>query len=284
MGTAILVFIGCGSIAQVVLGSAVTADFGGFLCVALGWGIAVYMGVLFSGKSGRGHINPAVSVAFALIGKLDYKRLVLYVLAQYLGAFVGALILYLIYMEQIWSFHLLKLPASNATEVDWLTLSGIFSTFPNANWHTCFIDQIIGTALLMAGVLAIVDKRNFNIPDWAQPLHVMFLLVGLVLTLGLNAGAALNPARDLAPRILIAIAYSGKHAFAGRNFYFWIPIVGPHIGAILGAIIYKVTVGLHLPKENSLKSTSEQDCPYKEDDFTALKSVDKIPHTHAGDI
>nr|CAH8867636.1 unnamed protein product [Trichobilharzia regenti] len=244
-GTAILVIFGCGVIAQTFLGDHGKKAHGGFLSVSLGWGFAVYMGVFFSGRGGSGHINPAITLAFSVIGKFPLRRVPIYTLFQILGGFVGALAIYAVYYEKIYDY-------ANRYENGTLivkTTGGIFVTNPGASHLTCFLDQVLGTALLAAGALAICDPNGWKLPDHLHPLHLALLVYALVGCFALNAGCALNPARDLGPRLMLLVCGWGGSAFTSGDYFFWIPILGPYIGALIGAILYELTIGIHLDRK-----------------------------------
>ncbi|KAF6775058.1 hypothetical protein AHF37_06259 [Paragonimus kellicotti] len=241
-GTAILIIFGCGIIAQVFLGNHGRDAHGGFLSVSLGWGMAVAFGVLFSGCGGHGNINPAITLAFAIVGRISFKRVFFYTVSQLLGAFVGALAVFGVYREKI--FESATNSDNNQLLID--TTGNIFVTNPWASHLTCFFDQVLGTAILAAGALAVVDYRGWKMPAYLHPIYLGFLVFTLVGCFALNAGCALNPARDLGPRLMLLICGWGTSAFTGKNYFFWIPIVGPYIGAIIGAFLYEVTIGIHL--------------------------------------
>ncbi|CAH8554881.1 unnamed protein product [Schistosoma turkestanicum] len=198
-GTAILMIFGSGVLAQTMLGDHKNKAHGGFLSVSLGWGFAVYMGVIFSGCGGSGHVNPAITLAFSIIGKFPLRRVPFYTISQILGAFVGSLVIYGVYCEKIYEYADLHDNGSFLVK----STGGIFVTNPSASHITCFLDQVLGTALLAAGALAISDKNGWKLPNYLHPLHFAFLVYALVGCFALNAGAALNPARDLGPRLMI---------------------------------------------------------------------------------
>lgn len=241
-GTAILVTFGCGVLAQVFLGDHGKKAHGGFLSISLGWGMAVTFGVFFSGIAGSGNINPAITLAFALIGKVPMKRILFYTFSQILGAYIGALTVYLIYREKILE------RVNNVDEGNFLidTTGNIFVTNPWGSHMTCFVDQVIGTALLAAGALAVVDHKGWKMPGYLHPLYLGLLVYTLVGCFAMNAGCALNPARDLGPRLMLLMCGWGTSAFSEKNYFFWIPIVGPYIGAVIGAVLYELTIGIHL--------------------------------------
>lgn len=200
-GTAILVIFGCGVLAQVFLGDHGAKAHGSFISVSLGWGFAVYLGVFFAGQNGHGLINPAITLAFAIIGKLPWKRVPLYTISQVIGGFIGGLAVYGVYYEKIMQYVATK--DSNVFEM--LTTGNIFVTNPWGSTLTCFLDQVFGTALLASGALVMCDSNGWNLPNYLHPLHLGILVYMCVGAFALNAGCALNPARDLGPRLMLTI-------------------------------------------------------------------------------
>jgi glycerol uptake facilitator-like aquaporin len=188
--------------------------------------------------------------------------------AQYFGAFCGSFLVYVTYYERIVSHeaahlqrklsnpNLLAVPASNLT-FQMSNTGHIFVTRKFADsLITCFWDQFFVTSLLMGLVLAIVDRNNYNMPEWAQPISLGFMVYTLVGCFALNAGAALNPARDFGPRVMMVICGWGLEVLTDNDYYFWVPIVAPHLGAILGAFGYDLLVGNHLVPLPSAVETS----------------------------
>ncbi|CAH8554851.1 unnamed protein product [Schistosoma turkestanicum] len=245
MGSIILLIFGNGVLAQVILGDHGKQAHGTFISISLGWGFAVYMAVIFSGQCGSGHCNPAVTLASAIVGKLPFRRILFYTLFQVLGAFLGALVVFAVYREKIMEYAV----THDNGKLLLNSTGGIFVTNPSASHLTCFLDQVLGTALLTAGAFAITDPNGWKLPDHLHPLHLAFLVYALVGCFALNAGAALNPARDLGPRLMIFLFGWGNQAFSGADYFFWIPIAGPYIGAVIGAVLYELTIGIHLDRK-----------------------------------
>jgi MIP family channel proteins len=256
-GTMTLMIFGIGVLAQTHLGRGNNNDHGTFLSVSLGWGIAIFMAVFVSGRFGKGHFNPSASLAFALVGKASLKRVPFYWLAQYLGAFIGSLLVFGIYYERI---TMEAKDGMNASEGHYkmMPVGNIFVTNPHGKLMTCFLDQVFGTALLCGGALTIVDRNNFNVPEWAHPINLGLMVFGIVGCFAVNAGAALNPARDLSPRIMLAICGWKGEAFRAGDYYFWVPIVGPHLGAIIGSLGYELLIGNYVEPSCSCESPDEQ--------------------------
>jgi len=254
IGTFVLVIFGDSSVAQSTLSNSKNGD---FFSINWGWGLGVMIGVLVAGGVSGGHLNPAVSLAMAIVGKLPVKKVLVYWLAQYLGAFVAAASIYGVYNDAILNYAAINsnnMFIMNDTAND-PGLAGLFGTYPAA-WLSIqggIGDQILGTFLLLLGICAITDKKNNKVPDGLVPMYVGFLILAIGVCFGANCGFAINPARDLAPRLLSLIA-GWNEAFSYKGYtWFWIPIVGPHIGAILGVLVYTVCIEAHWP-ENRLEN------------------------------
>lgn len=248
LGTYVLVALGCGAIAQEVVSRGTN---GNIVTIMFGWGLAVAMGVYMCGGASGGHINPAFSTAMVLLGRLPLRKLPFYWIGQYLGAFCGAFSVWIIYFDGLKNIDGGTRHSKGNNETDPLNTDGIFGTFPNPNMSVgqCFADQIFGTMLLVLIAMAVTDKRNMNVPHGLVPVVIGLGVTGILTGYVHNCGAALNPARDLGPRIFTAIAGWSSGPFAVRNYtWWWVPIMGPHIGAIVGALFYNICVGLHWPE------------------------------------
>ncbi|MEW4354642.1 MIP/aquaporin family protein [Streptococcus pneumoniae] len=222
LGTALLVLLGNGVVAGVVL-SKTKNNNAGWIVITLGWGIAVAIAAFISGNLGPAHLNPAVSIAMAVNGTLSWGSVVPYILAQFAGAMLGSLLVYIQYK-----------PHYDVTE-DTGAVLGTFATGPAIrNNLTNFISEMIGTFVL---VLAILSFGLYDMPVGLGTLCVGTLVVGIGLSLGGTTGYAINPARDLAPRLLHAILpfkYKGDSDWG----YAWIPVLGPIVGAILAVLVF----------------------------------------------
>jgi glycerol uptake facilitator protein len=237
-GTFILILIGVGVVAQVVAGGIGNHD-----SIAWAWGFGVVLGVYVAGKTTGGHLNPAVTVANAVFSGFPWRKVLPYSLAQTLGAFAAALLVRWNYTEVL----------AKADPHHTFTTQGVFSTLPGngslpvSEWGA-FRDQVIGTALLLFLVFAVTDARNTAPSANLAPVVVGFIVVAIGMAWGTDAGYAINPARDLGPRLAEYFTGYGT-AFRDQygQLYFWVPIVGPLIGAIIGAALYKVLIGRFLP-------------------------------------
>jgi len=248
IGTFVLLAIGDGSVAQSVLSG---ESKGGFLSVNLGWGWAVALGVWLSGGVSGGHLNPAVSLLMAILGRISIVQMIVYMLAQYLGAFVGAACVYGTYIDALNNYD-----GGNRSVIGPTATAGIFATYPSPFLTTGlgFWDQIFGTLLLTLTILAITDKNNMKTSSGAVPFAVGGVVTVIGISFGLNCGYAINPARDFGPRLFTLAAGYGSEVFSAYNYWFWVPLVAPHIGAVVGGLLYLGLVGIHLEDEDSLDS------------------------------
>ncbi|MDI1462536.1 MIP/aquaporin family protein [Catellatospora sp. KI3] len=245
-GTMILILFGVGVVAQVVAGG-----YGDHDSITWAWGLGVTLGVYTAARISGAHLNPAVTLALATFKGFPWRKVVPYWVAQLLGAFVAALIVRWNYTEVLGKVdpgHTIK------TQGVFSTLPGN-GTLPIGTWGA-FRDQIIGTAILLFLVLALTDV--LNLPPLANlaPLMIGLLVVAIGMAWGTAAGYAINPARDLGPRFA---SYLTGYDTAWRdqygNLYFWVPILGPFIGGLLGAWLYHLLIGRHLTPETVVEGT-----------------------------
>lgn len=235
-GTFILIAFGVGVVAQTVL-SGQTA--GSALSIHICWGLAVILGVYASGGVSGAHLNPAVTLALAVRRGFPWSHVGPYVGAQMAGAFFGALVVYVTYREALMAFDQGVRQIAGP-----LGTAGIFATYPAAYLSTFggFIDQVVGTALLIAGVFFLTDERNTPPPSGLTPVLVGMLVMAIGMAFGVNAGYAINPARDLGPRLFTAMAGWGHGVFTAAHGWWWVPIVAPCLGGLLGGYFYDVCV------------------------------------------
>jgi glycerol uptake facilitator protein len=234
IGTLVLILFGDGCVASFALfnklGGAPFAN--EWIVIILGWGLAVMLGIYVAGAISGAHLNPAVTLALAVRGKLAWNKVVFYWIAQVLGAFVAAAILYFVYKGAI--------DANTGTKNVADAVGGVFYTSakPFVGTFGAFCDEFVGTALLVGLIFAITDGRNQPVQANLNPLIIGFLIVAIGASFGLNTGYAINPARDFGPRLWIAIVSGG----VSLNAYTWIPIVGPLLGGVVGALVYDFTI------------------------------------------
>jgi glycerol uptake facilitator protein len=224
IGTALLILLGNGVVAGVLLNLS-KAQNGGWIVITWGWGLAVMTGALAVNQISGAHLNPAVTVGFAIADVIDWDQVPEYFAGEFLGAFIGATLVWLAYHDH-W----------RETEDPGLKLA-CFSTAPAIrNYVMNLVTEIIGTFVLVFGILAFVANTP-ALDSGLIPLLVGLLVLGIGLSLGGPTGYAINPARDLGPRIMHAILpIAGK---GGSDWgYAWVPVIGPLIGGALGGLAY----------------------------------------------
>ncbi|MCX7520953.1 MIP family channel protein [Microbacterium sp. STN6] len=260
LGTFVLIAFGDGVVAMAVAAlpgsgrtSGPTTFFlgaGDWLLIAWGWAFAVALGVYVAGGVSGAHINPAVTLAFAVRRKFPWRKVLPYMAAQLVGAFAGAALVYLVYHDAIDAFNKASKTARDAA--GGLATYSIFATFPAPYYHGNptgpLIDQIVGTAFLVMVLVAVIDMRNTAVKANLGPLIVGFIVAAIGMSFGANAGYAINPARDFGPRLFAWIAGWGQVAMPGTidgsfSWYFWVPIIGPLIGGIIGVFLYDLFIG-----------------------------------------
>src|SRR3954467_11633695 len=237
-GTMILIPFGVGVVAQVAGGGIGDHD-----SIAWAWGLGVMLGVYVAGRISGAHLNPAVTVALATFKGFAWRKVAPYSIAQLLGAFVAALLVRWNYTEVL---HAADPGLTIKTQGVFSTLPGN-GTLPVSEWGA-FRDQIIGTAILLFLILAITDSANTAPGANLAPVVIGLLVVAIGMAWGTDAGYAINPARDFGPRLAsFFTGYGGAWRDQYGNLYFWVPIVGPLIGGLLGAGLYKAFIGRFLP-------------------------------------
>jgi glycerol uptake facilitator protein len=247
-GTMVLILFGDGCVAVFGLFQTVNPAVNTWTVIILGWGLAVMLGIYVAGAISGAHINPAVTLGLAATGRHPWGKVLPYWGAQVLGAFVAGGILYFVYFGALQNAlaanHLLMGDIAQGPTFGGKGYGWIFYTGHRAfvGWFGAFGDEFLGTALLVGLILAIVDARNQPVQANLNPLIIGFLIVAIGASFGLNTGYAINPARDFGPRLWIAIV-SGGASLSADNYYFWIPIVAPLTGGVVGAFIYDYTIG-----------------------------------------
>ncbi len=248
-GTFILILLGDGVVANVGLAPRLAAPAYNWNTITFGWAMAVMVAVYVAGGVSGAHINPAVSLAMAVRGVFPWRKLIPYWISQIVGAFLGALGVYLVYME--------GLRAAGVPNV-WCTGPG--SVFGQAFWGgaggqamasysllNAFIAEVFGTAVLLWGVAAVTDTKNLGAGANLGPLVIGLVVLGVGLCLGGPSGYAINPARDFGPRLLGALVGT-KNLFTGL---YWLvcPIIGPLVGGVLGILTYDWLISRFLPEK-----------------------------------
>ena len=232
LGTFVLILFGTGVVAMVVLfPSAVPGEtiHGGYTNITLGWGLGVTMGIYVAGKTSGAHLNPAVTLALATFRGFPWRKVLPYSLAQTAGAFAAAALVY-------WNY----LPAFHRFDPQLEKTAGVFTTFPAfpSMPQAGFLDQVIGTALLLLLVFAITDE--FNAPPGANlaPLMIGLVVVAIGMSFGAMHGYAINPARDFGPRVFTVLAGFRNNGLTDRSSVWWVPVVAPLLGGLVGAAVY----------------------------------------------
>lgn len=239
LGTFTLIIFGVGVVAQTVL----TPFTAGAQSIHWAWGLGVVMGVYVAGGISGAHINPAVTLALAVRRGFPWGKVLPYWVAQTLGAFLAALVIRWNYWEVFDKFDPAKGTKSQL----------VFSTLPGngvlpVSQLGAFRDQIIGTGILVMLILAIIDTRNLAPGANMAPFIIGLVVVGIGMALGADAGYAINPARDFGPRLASFITgWSDAFKDQRGDFYAWVPIVGPFVGGVLGAIAYDGFISRFLP-------------------------------------
>ncbi|CAF0985981.1 unnamed protein product [Rotaria sordida] len=232
IGTAILVLFGCSGIAQYTLSRGTLSS---FLSVNFAFGLGAMIAVYVAGPVSGAHINPAVSIAMLSLRSITPLQCLSYIIAQFIGAFIAAGLVFGTYFDAINQFDhgVRQVTGIQAT-------AGIFGTLPaqGVSQISLFFDQILSTALLLIGICALSNKRNKLVANALIPLAVGFIIVAIGVAFGYNCGFPINPARDFGPRLFTLCVGYGSEVFSVGNYYFWIPLIGPIFGGIIGAWVY----------------------------------------------
>ncbi|XP_033822890.1 aquaporin-7 [Periophthalmus magnuspinnatus] len=257
LSTYVMMVFGLCSVAQVVTGK---GEFGQYISINLSFGLAVALGVHVGGGVSGAHMNAAVSFSSCVFGTLRWRLLPLYVTAQFIGSFLAAATVYAVYYESIHSYC-----GGNLTVSGPVATAGIFSTYPAPYLSLSggFIDQVFGTAMLLLCLSALSDRRNQPCPAGGEPVAVGLLVLLIGMSVGSNSGYAINPTRDIGPRVFTAIAGWGPEVFRAGNWWWWVPLVAPCVGAVVGTGLYKLLVQLHHPLL-SAPSAGESEEPHRE--------------------
>jgi len=250
LGTFILIMFGVGVVAQVVLSGRTAGD---YLSINIGWGLGVTMGVYAAAGVSGAHLNPAVTLALAAFRGFPWRKVAPYCAAQLAGAFVASAVVFATYREALAHFDggIRQVTGAQAT-------AGIWATYPQPFLTTMpggLVDQIVGTALLVAVLFALGDRRNLPPAPAIAPVIVGALVVAIGMSFGFNAGYAINPARDFAPRLFTAVAGWGSDVFRAGHSWWWVPIAGPLIGGLVGGFVYDAFIARHHPVESPAGQT-----------------------------
>jgi glycerol uptake facilitator protein len=236
LGTFVLILFGTGVVAMVILfptNNPGETIHGGFTNITLGWGLAVTMGIYIAGKVSGAHLNPAVTLAFAVFRGFPWRKVLPYSIAQTAGAFAAAALVFSDYA-----------PAFHRVDPQLERTAGVFTTFPAfPNLPQAgFLDQLIGTGLLVLLIFAIIDE--FNVPPGANlaPALIGLVVVAIGMSFGGMHGYPINPARDFGPRLFTVVAGFRDNGITDGTHVWWIPIVAPLIGGLAGAALYDFAI------------------------------------------
>jgi len=239
-GTLVLILFGLGVVAMVVLfGTGVPGEVvhGGFTNITFAWGLGVTMGIYVAGKISGAHLNPAVTIALATFRGFSWPRVIPYIVAQTAGAFAAAAIVY-------WEYR----PAFQKADPLLERTANIFTTFPAFPQVPMagFLDQTIGTALLLLLIFAISDERNTPTGSLA-PILIGLVVVAIGMSFGGLHGYAINPARDFGPRLFTVLAGFRNNGLTDGSLVFWVPIVAPILGGLIRAAVWDFAWRRFLP-------------------------------------
>lgn len=227
-GTLFLVVFGCGVNAMNVL-----FNLGGYTNIAFGWGAAVFLGILVSNRISGAHLNPAVTLALVTVRRFPAAKIPHYMIGQMLGGFIGAALVYYFYRAKF----MLVDPTLSHT-------AGIFATFPAVpQFLPGLMAEVIATAILLFGILAIIDHFSNEKTGFLAPFAIATLIVAIGMSLGGMHGYAMNPARDLSPRIFTALMGFQNNGLTSGSTIWLAPVLGSMLGGPLGALLYQFTLG-----------------------------------------
>jgi len=240
LGTFVLMLFGTGAVAMVTLfGTGVPGEVvkGGYTNITIAWGIAVTMGIYVAGAISGAHLNPAVTLALAVFRRFSWVKVLPYCIVQTAGAFTAAALVF-------WNYRLAFMQFDPGLE----KTAKVFTTFPAFPHELSagFLDQLIGTGLLMLMIFAITDERN-QPPAVLQPALIGLIVVAIGMGWGGMHGYAINPARDFGPRLFTAVAGFRNNGLTDGSGVFWVPILGPLLGGLIGAALYDFGIRRFLP-------------------------------------
>jgi glycerol uptake facilitator protein len=232
-GTLVLILFGNGVVAMEVL-----FNKGGYTNITLAWGLAVTMGIYIAGKVTGAHLNPAVTITLAAFRGFPWRKVAPYILVQVAGAFLAAALVY-------WNYH----PQFVKVDPGLDHTAGVFTTFPAFPDQPMagLLDQTIGTALLLLMIFAITDERNTPPGANMTPLMVGLVVVVIGMAFGGMHGYAINPARDFGPRLFTVLAGFKNNGLTDGAAAWWVPVVGPIMGGLIGGAVYDFAIRKQLP-------------------------------------
>lgn len=242
LGTFVLLLFGCSAAAQVKTSRETK---GQFLSVNMAFSVGVMSAMYLTKNITGAHLNPAVTLSFCVLKKAPWAKLVPYSLSQLLGTYVASAMVYLVYYDSIMNFSEGKLTVYGPNET-----ASIFATYPleHMSLGRSFLDQVVGTGMLMLCILGLDERRNTPAPAELIPAVVAFIVLGISMSMSGNCGGAINPARDLGPRLFTLTAGWGTEVFTCYNYWFWVPLVAPLVGGVMGSFLYLLFIEWQLPE------------------------------------
>lgn len=242
LGTFVLLLFGCSAAAQVKTSRETK---GQFLSVNMAFSVGVMSAMYLTKNITGAHLNPAVTLSFCVLEKAPWGKLVPYSLSQLLGAYVASGLVYLVYYDSIMNFSEGVLTVYGPNET-----ASIFATFPaeHMSLGRSFLDQVVGTGMLMLCILGLGEQRNTPAPAELIPAVVAAIVLGISMSMSGNCGGAINPARDLGPRLFTLTAGWGTEVFTCYNYWFWVPLVAPLVGGVMGSFLYLIFIDWQLPE------------------------------------
>ena len=252
IGTGLIIFFGAGCVSALVLAGATF----GLWEISITWGFGVSIAVYVTGGVSGAHLNPAVTLALAVWKGFDKRKVIPFIVSQMAGAFCAAALVYFLYSNLFTQWEVTHHVVRGSVES--LGTAGIFSTYPHpmlSNLQAMVVELVI-TAVLMMSILALTDDNNGAPKGFAAALLIGILIAVIGASMGPLTGFAMNPARDFGPKFFAYLAGWGDVALTGgrSNPYFWVPIVGPILGAQLGAAIYVKVLAPCLPANRAVKA------------------------------
>lgn len=266
LGTFVMIAFGTGVVAQKVFSTADSISAAGSeLSINACWGMGVFFGILISGTVSGAHLNPAVSLALIVHGRMSPKKLPHYVAGQMLGAFLASACVYAVYVDALDAYTAQCCDGQRTSAT-----GGVWATYPQAyeGVGAGFLDELFGSTLLLLGIFAISDDRNNSMTPCARAASVGMLVVAIGMAFGYNTGYAINPARDLPPRIF-TYAAGWRGSFTDDNHWWWVPCIAPLAGGVLGSTVYQACVGWHWDDDRQNPGAAEESA-HKEEDPSQL--------------
>jgi len=276
-GTLLLLMFGNGVNQQFFLSS--NPDVSGllrgtYLSVSFCWGIGVMVGVYVAGGISGAHLNPAVTLSLAVFRGFPKRKILPYVVAQVLGAMVGSAMVYLLYNRAV---SIYEGGPDIRTVTDATSTAGLYTTFPLAYMGVAnaFFNEFLDTAILIMTIFAIGDSNNTPPPDGMAPIVLLFLILGIGAALGSQTAYAINPARDMGPRLMLWMAGYGTELWTAYNWYWvWCPLAAPLCGGVVGGFLYDLFLykGLESPLNARWGNTSKRH--HEESGMAPVSNVD----------